>query len=75
MEKPPACAILGRMCSELQAENLRVATKALPVLAEDRTLWSKLGIASETTEVGHSGIRTQAQGQRERVECEPEFCR
>ena len=47
-------------CSRLQAEKLRVALKVLSTLAEDRTLWSKLGTASEATGVVHDGTRTWA---------------
>lgn len=45
---PDESAILARICLELQVETLRVASKALQVLAEVRTLWSKLGRTSKT---------------------------
>lgn len=61
VEDVPECAILARTCSERGGESPREVTKALPTLAEDRTLWSKLDTASEATRVRCDSIRTQAQ--------------
>lgn len=47
--------------------------KALPALAEDKTLWSIRGTASEATGVRHDCFRTQAQDQGKMMRCELAF--